>query len=232
MSLVSTALLLPAAAVVALLHAVLPDHWLPLAVVGRTQRWGPLRTVRVSVLAATGHVLVSLVLAGLVSVIGLHFRAAVDREQGHLVGGLLILTGIGFLVWSLTGHGHSHEHEHNLVHDDHHPAHGDPHDSHGGHHHHGGSAARLAAIVLPFGIAASPDLTILPVALAAAAAGTATVIGVLAVFAAVTVAVFVGLTLAGTLIGYQIRGEWLERHASTVTALVLIAIGAVVFAGL
>ena len=86
--------------------------------------------------------------------------------------------------------------------------------------------------MVPFGAAASPDLTILPVFLAAAAAGIATAIGSLVIFAAVTIGTIVGLTLAATRGGYEIRGEWLERWGNVLTAVVLIAVGALVFAGI
>jgi hypothetical protein len=49
--------------------------------------------------------------------------------------------------------------------------------------------------MVPFGAAASPDLTILPVFLAATTAGVATAIGLLVMFVAVTIATLVGLTL-------------------------------------
>lgn len=61
--------------------------------------------------------------------------------------------------------------------------------------------------------------------------GTAAVVSVLSVFAAVTIATFIGLTLLATLAGYQIKGEWLEKHATSITSLVLIAIGMVAFIG-
>ncbi len=83
----------------------------------------------------------------------------------------------------------------------------------------------------PFGGAASPDVTILPVALAASAIGRGTVAGVIGMFAVVTMATFIGLTMLATLVGYQIKGEWLERHAATITAIVLIAIGIVAYIG-
>jgi len=35
-----------------------------------------------------------------------------------------------------------------------------------------------------------------------------------------------------TAIGYQMRGEWLEDHATTITSIVLISIGAVAYIGL
>jgi hypothetical protein len=44
-------------------------------------------------------------------------------------------------------------------------------------------------------------------------------------------ATFVGLTVLATIAGYRIKGEWLERNATTITALVLIAIGVVAYLG-
>lgn len=224
----SISLLLLAAAVVAVLHSILPDHWVPLAVVARTQRWGLLRVARVSALASVGHVVSSLVLAGIVAAVGLRFQHQLEAQQGHLIGVVLALTGLGFLAWGLRSGGHGHEHDHDQDHGDGHA------------HEHGRAQAptgqqslarRLAAIAVPFGVAASPDLTILPVALAASAAGRGAVAGVLIVFAVITIGVFVGLTVLATLAGYQIKGEWLERNANTITALVLIAIGIVAFVG-
>ena len=82
--------------------------------------------------------------------------------------------------------------------------------------------------MVPFGAAASPDLTILPVFLAATTAGLTTAISSLVVFALVTIGTMVGLTLAACFGGYQIRGQWLERWGNVGTALVLIVIGALV----
>jgi len=230
----SVPLLLGAAAAVAILHSILPDHWVPLAVVGRTQRWSLLRVARVSALASAGHVVASVVLAGIIAAIGLQFQRQLETQQGHIVGAVLILTGVGFLLWGLTGHGHNHDQGHNHGHN-----HAHAHGHEEGHTHTGQAtparqqtlARRLAAIAVPFGVAASPDLTILPVALAASAVGRGAVVGVIGVFAALTMATFIGLTVLATLAGYQIKGEWLERHATTITAVVLIAIGVVAYIG-
>ncbi|HUE28486.1 MAG TPA: hypothetical protein VMP89_17050, partial [Solirubrobacteraceae bacterium] len=89
----------------------------------------------------------------------------------------------------------------------------------------------LAAVMVPFGAAASPDLTILPVFLAAATAGVATAIGSLVIFAAVTIGTIVGLTLAATRGTYQIRGQWLDRWGNAITAVVLVVVGALVLTG-
>lgn len=235
MSSTSVPLLIVAAGTVGFLHSILPDHWVPLAVVARTQRWGISRVARISFLASVGHVLTSIIIAGVIAFVGLQFRSAFETQQGHIVGVVLVLTGIGFLVWGLTGHGHHHHHEHGH---DHPPADEDVHDDGGLHHAHAypssdnrSPARRFAAIAVPFGAAASPDLTILPVALAASAVSRAAVVGCLISFSAVTLGTFVVLTVAATLAGYQVKGEWLEEHGSAITAVVLIAIGIAVFLG-
>ncbi len=76
-----------------------------------------------------------------------------------------------------------------------------------------------------------PDLTILPVALANTTLGGGAVTDVLLVFIALTMDAFVGLTVLATAAGHQIEGEWLEERATTITALVLIVIGAMAYIG-
>src|SRR5437764_6779796 len=155
-----------AAAGVALGHAVLPDHWVPLAVVGRTRRYSLARIAGLSSLAGVAHVLVSLLLRAVIVVIGLQFRSRIEDVQNTIVGVLLIATGVGFAAYELSGHGHPHPHPHV----------GDQ--VHGRTRFHA-----LAGIMVPFGAAASPDLTILPVFLAATTAGAASAVGALLVFA-------------------------------------------------
>lgn len=219
--------LLAAAAGVGFGHAILPDHWVPLAVLGRTRRYPLSKVARLSGLAGVAHVLVSIVLGAVIIAVGLQFRSAIQSAEDTIVGGLLIATGVGFMLLELSGRGHGHSHEHQHDHD--HGA-GEP-----AHHHEPGAGSgrisRLAAVMVPFGAAASPDLTILPVFLAAATVGVGVAVGSLAIFAAVTVGTIVGLTLAAARGGYEIRGLWLERWGNFLTALVLLVIGALILTG-
>jgi nickel/cobalt exporter len=214
--------LLAAAAGVGFGHAILPDHWVPLAVLGRTRRYPLSRVARLSGLAGVAHVLVSIVLGAVIIAIGLQFRSSIETAQATIVGWILIATGIAFAVLEVSGRGH-HHHDHDHDHHDHDHDHPEP-GARGGLH-------GLAAVMVPFGAAASPDLTILPVFLAATTAGLATALGSLVVFAAVTIGTIVGLTLAATRGGYQIRGQWLERWGNAFTALVLVIIGLLVLTG-
>jgi nickel/cobalt exporter len=238
----TTPALFAAAAGVGIGHAVLPDHWVPLAVLGRARRYPLSKIARLSGLAGVAHVLLSIVLGAVIIAVGLQFRSTVSSAQDTIIGCLLIATGLGFGVLHATGHGHHHDHDHDHehgVHDhgvhDHGHEHGADHPG-GRHHRHadpdaGHGISRLAAIMVPFGAAASPDLTILPVFLAATTAGVATAVGSVVIFGAVTIGTIVGLTLGAAKGGYQIHGDWLDRWGNAVTAAVLVVIGALVLTG-
>ena len=234
----TTPALFAAAAGVGFGHAILPDHWVPLAVLGRTRRYPLSKVARLSGLAGVAHVLLSIVLGGVIIAIGLQFRSSIQSAQDTIIGIILIATGVGFAFFELSGrgHGHSHDHSHSHSHShdhaDHDHHHDDTHDHEHHHHDHEARGVRgLAAIMVPFGAAASPDLTILPVFLAATAVGVPTAVGSLAIFAAVTIGTIVGLTLAAAKGGYQVQGQWLDRWGNGITALVLVVIGVLVLTG-
>jgi nickel/cobalt exporter len=234
----ATPALLAAAAGVGLGHAILPDHWVPLAVVGRTQNYPLARVARLSLLAGVAHVLVSLLLGAIIVAVGLQFRSSIESAQNTIIGVVLILTGVGFAALELSGRGHRRAHGHpHAPHRERSQSH-----SHGHAHPHlhpagsdaivatrEGRARGLAGIMVPFGAAASPDLTILPVFLAASAAGTFAAVGSLLVFSAVTIGTIVGLTLLACFGGYQVQTPWLDRWGNMFTAGVLVAIGVLVF---
>jgi nickel/cobalt exporter len=232
----ATPALFAAAAGVGFGHAVLPDHWVPLAVLGRARRYPLAKIARLSGLAGVAHVLLSIVLGAVIIGVGLQFRSSVSHAQDAIIGGLLIVTGVGFGVLQATGHGHRHDHDH--------PHQGGHANGHGHAHPHGDARrhshadpdaghgiGRLAAVMVPFGAAASPDLTILPVFLAATTAGAATAVGSVVIFGAVTIGTIVGLTLGAAKGSYQIKGDWLDRWGNAVTAVVLVLIGALVLSG-
>jgi nickel/cobalt transporter (NicO) family protein len=254
-----------AAAGVGVGHAVMPDHWFPLAVLSRTRRYRTARVVRLSLAAALTHVVVSVVLGGILVVVGLQFRATVARHAGIVVGGILLVTGVVLLGLDLLGKSHGHSHGEGQDHGFVGAGHSDRHD-HGHHHGHGDlghaghdldhqthehehdrtstavlerpepvpghrSAGGLVGLLVPFGAAASPDLTILPVFLAASTLGAAAAVGSLASFAMATVATVVGLTTASALGARLVTGQWIDRCVTLITALTLIAIGSVVAAG-
>ncbi len=89
----TTSALLGAAAGVGLGHAILPDHWVPIAVLGRTRNYPLARVARLSALAGVAHVLVSLLLGAIIIVVGLQLRSTIESTQSPIIGVVLVLTG-------------------------------------------------------------------------------------------------------------------------------------------
>ena len=226
--------LMLAAAGVGFGHAVLPDHWMPLAVLSRTRRYPTRRTVRLSLAAGVTHVLVSLVMGAVLVLVGLQFRDTVSRHTDLVIGGILLVTGAAFLVMELVGRGHGHSHDGQHGHDhahEHEHAHDHEHEREHSHDHGERDVRGRAAFLVPFGAAASPDLTILPVFLAAGAVGVAASVTSLLVFATVTVATIVGLTTATAAGARLLTAPWIDRGANLLTAGTLLFIGGLVAGG-
>src|SRR6476659_522310 len=91
---------------VAFLHAAIPTHWLPFVLTGRVQKWSRGKTLLVTAVCGSGHVLFTAVLGFL----GAWFP--------RIAGGALLVFGLFYVYRQFSGHGHGHSH------------------MFGGHHHH------------------------------------------------------------------------------------------------
>ncbi len=96
------------------LHALIPSHWLAFALVGRTQRWSVGRTLGLTALAGTGHLLMTVLLGLAVATFGKALARAIPPQIEHLATAvLLMLLGLYFLLPALLGQrGCRHHHEH------------------------------------------------------------------------------------------------------------------------
>lgn len=95
---------------VAFFHAAIPTHWLPFVLASRAQHWNHSKTLGITAVAGTGHVLVTALLGVLIAWFGI----AVDRTIGRwfpvFAGAALLLLGLFYLYRQLAGKGHAHHH--------------------------------------------------------------------------------------------------------------------------
>ena len=82
----------------ALLHAALPTHWLPFVLVGRAQGWSGRKTLAVTALASSGHIIATVLLAALLMSAGLAAETAVGPVLGWIAGVVLIGFGLVYLL--------------------------------------------------------------------------------------------------------------------------------------
>lgn len=106
---------LAAAVIVSVAHAALPSHWLPFVLVGRNQGWSGRRVVAVAAIAGLGHVTTTGLLGFLVALAGMGLLRAVGHWGQPLMAGVLIVTGSVYLLSAWRGgNGHHQPGQHGL----------------------------------------------------------------------------------------------------------------------
>ena len=224
----STAFLLAlSSCATAVIHALIPDHWLPFALMARAERWSDRRTLWLVSLTGLIHVAVSIALGLLLAAAGKsgarRLAAALGASLDTFAGGLMVLFGIGYGLWAHRREARAHE-----------PGHGEP-----GHafseplHAHGHLLSRFSrgtvtggALVAVIGI--SPCVLFQPILFAAASEGTGAAVAVALAFAAGTIGTMILVTLVAMRGLRRIRLSFFTRFGDLLSGLVIAAIGLLV----
>ncbi|MCE2502611.1 MAG: hypothetical protein J4G05_00895 [Chlorobi bacterium] len=93
---------------IAFLHAALPTHWLPFALTARAKRWNGIKTLAITLSAATAHVLFTILLGGLIFWGGMELSQEIHELFHWVAGGILILLGSWFILRQIQGKEHGH----------------------------------------------------------------------------------------------------------------------------
>ena len=232
MSDATTYALLATAATTALLHTLIPDHWLPFVLIGRARGWSVSQVALVSGLSGMIHAALS-VLLGLATLwIGLTAMEAVGETLEWIGGLLLIVFGLGYAGWSWSKGGHFHPGG-SLVHGraagegcsgregPEHPEHLHYHADEGLIASRGGWGAVGLAVI----VGVNPCVLVLPILLASAPRGAATIGLVATAYAVPTVLLMVGLSVIGVGLGWRIRLPWAARYAEPGSGLLIALLG-------
>ena len=119
-------LLISSVGVVGVLHTIVPDHWVPIALIARQRGWSSGETARAALTAGIGHVVSTLIIASVIWFAGV----AVAAKFGHFIdtAASVALIGFGGAISSWHelsrgggrghrhGHGHGHGHRHGHSH--------------------------------------------------------------------------------------------------------------------
>lgn len=95
---------------IAFFHAAIPTHWLPFVITARAQRWNRHKTILITALAGTGHVLFTAILGVFIAWFGIALHERIGRWFPWIAGGALLIFGLYYIYLQLSGaaHGHSH----------------------------------------------------------------------------------------------------------------------------
>ena len=222
MPILSPSLLFASSVLIATAHAASPDHWLPIGLLARAERFSRVETARMSAAAALGHVAISLALGLLLSVVP-PLQHSVKTHADLVLGGIFLATGLFLAIAARLRHVAPKSPTSNLHVDS---AGKDilPHEAR--------RTARVARVAVPMGVAASPNIAILPVLLLAQAFDPWVAVGALGMFACATIGAFIVFTLLAQTAADHLPLDFLEHHADDTAAALLVLLGIAAWVGL
>lgn len=191
-----------AAATVGALHALAPDHWVPIAAVSRARGWSVARTTRVAFTCGFGHVTVSAALGLIALVSGTAVVEALGARAGAVGGVLLIGFGAAYALWSLRRLAARHRHRH--IRD---------------------SATTWTLFAI---YCADPCVAVIPIIFAAAPLSRVATLAIVILYEAATIATMVGFTVAARAGAGVLRGRWVERYRDSAAGGLIVATGVIV----
>lgn len=232
------AFLLIAVAMVGVLHTLVPDHWLPIALVARDRGWSRRQTARAALVAGVGHVVTTLLIGCAVWFAGVEVAQRYGREVDLVSGAALVGFGlwIGIAGWReqrgiALRHRHLHTHESGLVH-----AHAHEHGVAEAHdadavddaappiHRHEHPVRGRTALLLILG--SSPMVEAIPAFLAASTSGVALVTAMSIVLAASTIVTYVAVCVYSAERLQALDVGPLERYGEVWSGAVIALVGA------
>ena len=231
---VSSLLLLTAAATAAL-HTLIPDHWLPFVLVGRARGWSARTTAVVSGFSAVVHTLLSIALGLFALGLGQTAAHAVGERLERASGVLLVVFGVAYSLWAWRKGGHFHPGG-ALLHARNENEHCDGHEGavESEHlHYHADDAwiredAGKGAFSLATIVGLNPCVLLLPIMVATAEQGPGAMALVTLAYSVTTIALMVGLSVAGVAGTRRFPVPAVARHMETASG-ILIAMCGVVF---
>lgn len=202
------ATLAAAAITVGSLHSLAPDHWVPIAAVGRARNWSQKRTARVAFVCGLGHVTVSVLLGLLALMFGTQLFQSLGERMESVAGLLLIGFGVAYAVWGLRGafahrlHGH-HHHHYDHVHDP--------------------SRATTWSLFLIY--CADPCVAVIPILFAAAPLTAVETVSIVIAYEVATIGSMVALVAIAHSGARLFQGKWIERYGDSAAGGLIVATG-------
>src|SRR3982751_6524932 len=214
---------------VAFFHAAIPTHWLPFILTARVQGWNKSKTIAVTALAGTGHVLVTAALGLAITFFGAALSESVGAWFPRIAGGALLLFGLYYLVRQMIGKGHvhfhyPHEHLHEHDHSDRDHVHAHEHDHNEKCEAHPTSDRAAILSLLAF-LTFSPCEGFVPFYVSGIRygwGGFAVLTAVLSIATVAGMVLFTSLTLAGL---SKMKLGILEKYESVLMGVLLCAVG-------
>jgi len=191
------------------IHALIPNHWLPLIAIGKTEKWTLTRTLWATVITGVAHTLSTIIIGIVVGLIGYELAARYAEISETIAPAILIVLGAFYIFRDLKSH-HHHMHEMKPLADE-------P----------GQNRSRWIAILTSLSIAMflTPCIEIEAYYFQAGTIGWTGILIVSAVYLLITLLIMLFLVYLGMSGVKTLKSHFLEHHEKAITGAVLVALG-------
>ena len=188
------------------IHAFIPNHWIPLVAIGRSEGWSRSETLAFTGITGLAHVTSTILIGVVVGLLGHELSTRYSVVASVVAPAVLIGLGIIYLVLEVTGRRHQHSHFATPE--------------------RGSKASRFSLVAsLSAAMFFSPCIEIEAYYFTAGAIGWPGIVAVSLVYVVVTVGGMVVLVDLGLKGAARIQSHFLEHHEKGVTGLLLVGLG-------
>lgn len=93
-----------------LLHAVIPNHWLPILAIGRKDKWSLKEVTEVTFISGLAHALSTIAIGIILGLLGLQLANKIEYFTHFIAPSILIFLGV-FFIYQHHMHKHFHLHQ-------------------------------------------------------------------------------------------------------------------------
>jgi len=95
-----------------LVHALIPNHWIPLIAISKTEKWTLRRTLLATAITGFAHTFSTIIIGILVGIIGYKLSASYTFISTIAAPIILVALGIIYIIFDFRGSHHHHHNEH------------------------------------------------------------------------------------------------------------------------
>lgn len=194
--------ILTGAVIISLLHALIPNHWLPILAMGKASDWSINKVTSITMYSAVAHVLSTVTIGLLLGFLGFRLSENIETIIHFAAPAILIAMGIYFIY---RHYHHKHFHLHKGIQNN--------------------SSERKIIFSLVVAMLLSPCMEIEPLFLLAGTRSTSLLLTIAAVYTLISIAgmlTFVRIAYKGLL---KFDSHRLEHNAGIITGIVLLLTG-------
>jgi nickel/cobalt transporter (NicO) family protein len=195
--------------VLSLIHSLIPNHWIPLIAISKTERWTLRQTLLATAITGFSHTFSTILIGIAVGIVGYKLSAAYSIVTTIAAPFILLSLGLIYVLLDFIGNHHHHEHEHapaalNKT---------------------GKSRWRAILASLSVAMFLTPCIEIEAYYFQAGTIGWLGILIVSAVYLLMTLIVMLLLVYFGVKGMQTLNSHFLEHHEKGITGIVLIALG-------